>query len=63
MLLYSCCLPPHLYCPCNTSVPQDALDMSLKMALSIPLSDILAYRWVGVRGAGVVRVGWCRPSR
>lgn len=30
--------------------PQDALDMSLKMALSIPLSDILAYR----RGASDV---------
>lgn len=29
------------------SSPQDALDMSLKMALSIPLADILAYRWEG----------------
>lgn len=53
---------PHVLPSCTASgtarpVPQDALDMSLKLALSIPLTDILAYRQdtaTAAAGPGVV---------
>ena len=54
MLLLCCCCHCHYVCCCCWSDPtlhpllplQDALDMALRLVLSIPMSDILAFRKV-----------------